>query len=163
MLDTKFCQTSFKYSSIINTTLNIADLLTDLINILTVTMQPQTRTYMLIAFILPFLFVLAQSSFQMLSGRVEWVRMGAMAIGASEMYMDYVGKDDSEKYLEKMFMSMLLFVAEDLPQLYLMIFLITIKIGQTVTGMQIISPCITIISTIMFRSAGFTRIKDMHK
>ena len=61
--------------------------------------------------------------------------MGAMAIGASEMYMDYVDKDDSEKYLEKMFMSMLLFVAEDLPQLYLMIFLITIKIGQTVTGM----------------------------
>ena len=74
--------------------LNIADLLSDLITILTVTMQPQTRTYMLIAFTFPFLLVLAQSSFQMLSGQAEWVRMGAMAIGASEMYMDYVDRDD---------------------------------------------------------------------
>ena len=163
MLDTKFCQTRFKYSSVINTTFNIADLLTDLINILTVAMQLQTRTYMLITFTLPFLLMLAQGFFQMLFGEVEWVRMGAMAIGASEMYMDYNQKDDSKKNLEKMFSSMLLFVFEDLPQLYLMLFLITIKIGQTVTGMQIISPCITIVSTIMFRSAGFTQIKHMRK
>ena len=142
---------------------NIADLLSDLITILTVTMHPETRTYMLIAFTFPFLLVLARSSYQMLSGQAEWVRMGAMAIGASEMYMDYVGKDGSEKYLEKMYMSMLLFVFEDLPQLYSMLFLITIKIGQTVTGSQIISPCITIVSTIMFRSAGFTRIKNIRK
>ena len=143
--------------------LNIADLLSDLYTILTVTMQSETRTYMLIAFTFPFLLVLARSSYQMLSGQAEWVRMGAMAIGASEMYMDYIDKHYSEKNLEKMFSSMLLFVSEDLPQLYLMLFLITIKIGQTVTGLQIISPCITIVSTIMFRSAGFTRIRDMRK
>ena len=57
---------------------------------------------------------------------------------------------------------MLLYVAEDLPQLYLMLFL-TIKIGQTLTGSQIISPCITIVLTILFRSAGFTRIKNVRK